>query len=61
MDSHYEAQRSQDTAARPNEVYAVVADLHTWPEWITWSKAADPDCTWEFSGESGHGAAMEAS
>ena len=51
-------ERSRTVNATPEEVYAVVSDLHTWPDWTFWSKEADPDCTWDFQGETGDGASM---
>jgi uncharacterized protein YndB with AHSA1/START domain len=58
MDGHVEVERTKQVSASPDEVYAVVSDLHTWPEWTAWSKEADPECTWDFEGEKGDGASM---
>jgi hypothetical protein len=58
MDGHIEVERSAEVSATPSEVYAVVADLHTWPDWTYWSKAADPECTWDFNDQIGDGASM---
>lgn len=59
MDGHVEVERSKQISASPDEVYALVSDLHTWPDWTAWDKEGDPDCTWEFTGERGDGASMD--
>lgn len=50
MDSTVVVERSKTVSGTPDEVYAVISDLHTWPDWTAWSKEADPDCTWDFQG-----------
>lgn len=56
LPSEYEAERSAVIPAPPAEVYAVVADLHTWPEWSAWSQEKDPDCVWSYNDKTGVGA-----
>jgi hypothetical protein len=51
MPSEFEVKRSLQVTGTPAEVYAVAADLHTWPEWTVWSREADPSAVWDWSGE----------
>ena len=59
LPSDYELERSKVISATPAEVYAVVGDLHSWPEWTAWSKEADPECIWNYNGKSGVGAGVD--
>ena len=50
-------ERELEMKGTPEQAYAAVADLHTWPEWTVWNKEMDPSATWEFKGsEVGNGA-----
>jgi hypothetical protein len=53
----YRVERSTVIGASPADVVQAAADLQTWPEWSAWTRAGDPACAWEFSGE-GVGARM---
>ncbi len=46
----YEVKRSTSITASPEAILVVVADLNTWPEWTAWSREADPECKWTYSG-----------
>ncbi len=53
----YLVQREMEMKGTPEQAYAAIADLHTWPEWTVWNKEMDPTATWEFTGnEVGYGA-----
>ena len=47
----YHVERKTVVAAEPAAVYATLTDLETWPDWTAWSREADPDCEWTFSGD----------
>jgi hypothetical protein len=53
----YRVERSLVIAAPPARVLEQAADLESWPEWSAWTRAADPECAWEFAG-TGVGARM---
>ena len=52
----YESERSLVVAASADEVFAVVSDLHTWPDWTVWGREMDPDCVWSYNDKVGVGA-----
>jgi len=55
----YEIERRLEIAASPAAVYAVVSDLHTWPEWTIWNPDLDPQAVFSFpEQETGSGARM---
>lgn len=56
LPAEYEVERSSDVSGTPEEVFAVVSDLHTWPEWSFWSQTSDPDCVWTYNDKTGVGA-----
>ena len=48
--SHYQVERAIVTQAKPEKVYAIIADLRTWEDWTAWNKELDPTITRTFSG-----------
>ena len=45
--------RSVQINARPELIFAQVADLHNWNNWTVWNTEYDPGCVWTYSGEPG--------
>lgn len=59
FDHHYRIERSIVIAAQPATIYPHVATLESWPEWTVWTREADPNSKFEFSGaRTGAGAVM---
>jgi hypothetical protein len=59
MPNKFKVQRTHQVSGTPEEAYAVVANLHTWPDWTSWSREKDASCVWDWTGpESGAGAVM---
>jgi len=46
----FEVSRTKLVAGTPAEVFAVAADLHTWPDWTVWSRDGDPSAVWDWTG-----------
>lgn len=57
LPSSYEVERERMVDASASEVFAVLTDLRTWPEWTAWNVERDPDAVFEYDGE-GEGAVM---
>lgn len=54
----YRVERSVVIQARPEAIYADLADLRRWPEWTVWNQQMDPTAKFVFdSPETGVGAA----
>jgi uncharacterized protein YndB with AHSA1/START domain len=51
LPGEYDVARSGRVDAPPDEVWATVATLETWPEWSAWNQAKDPSAEFSFSGE----------
>ena len=47
----WHVEQSVDIMARPEIVYAYVADLNQWPNWTVWNAEMDPTTKWTFTGE----------
>lgn len=59
FDHHFRIERSITIAAQPAAIYPHVATLESWPEWTVWTREADPDSKFQFSGaRTGAGAVM---
>ena len=59
LPNEFEVERSKVVSASPGEAYAVILDLHTWPDWSAWDKETDPDCVWDYNDKSGVGASVD--
>lgn len=55
----YSVERELLIAAEIEELYATVEDLSSWPEWSAWSREADPEAEWLFTGKAGVGKVMQ--
>ncbi len=51
LPSEFSVSREKTVSGSPEAAYAIVGNLHDWPEWTFWSRAGDPTATWDFSGE----------
>lgn len=59
MDSEFAVTRTATIHKTPDQVYSIVSDLHTWPDWTAWDRETDPTCVWTFEGpDAGEGASM---
>jgi len=59
MPSKWHVEKSVSVKARPETIYAAVADLKQWETWAAWNKSMDPSAKWDFSGAAvGQGAVM---
>ncbi|HEY8210025.1 MAG TPA: SRPBCC family protein [Myxococcaceae bacterium] len=59
MPSRWHVEKSVMVKAKPEVLYASVADLKQWGNWAGWNNAADPTVKWDFSGAAmGQGAVM---
>lgn len=59
MPSKWHVERAVSVKAKPETIYASVADLKQWETWAAWNKAMDPSAKWDFSGSAvGQGAVM---
>jgi uncharacterized protein YndB with AHSA1/START domain len=57
--NEYEVVRTRTVAAKPDEVFELIADFHRWRDWSPWEDV-DPELTRTYSGaEKGVGAVYE--
>ncbi len=52
MSPSYEIMRTRQVPGTPEAAYAIVADLHSWPDWTAWNAVKDPSCVWNWKGPS---------
>ena len=57
LPSRYEVERERMVDASASEVFAVLSDLSTWPDWTAWNVERDPEAVFEYDGE-GEGSVM---
>jgi uncharacterized protein YndB with AHSA1/START domain len=57
LPDHYQFEREVEVSDTPEAVFAVVSDLHTWPEWTVWNLQLDPQAVYDFSGSAGQAGA----
>ena len=57
LPDHYQIEREVEVSATPEAVFAVVSDLHSWPEWTVWNLELDPQAVYDFSGSAGRAGA----
>ncbi len=50
MEATWQIQRSQYIAAPPADVFAVVCNLHTWPQWLAWGSPDTAAIEYEYTG-----------
>lgn len=55
LPAEYEVVRERTLGAPPALVFDVLRDVRTWPRWSSWSREADPACTWSFRGADADG------
>src|SRR6476659_3551021 len=59
MPSKWHVEKSVTVKAKPESLYASVADLKQWADWAGWNNTAYPNVKWDFSGAAmGQGAVM---
>ncbi|MCA8939247.1 MAG: SRPBCC family protein [Planctomycetes bacterium] len=48
LPTEYKVSRSSEVNAPKAEIFAVLSDLKTWPEWTAWTKERYPDIEYKF-------------